>query len=159
MGVAGSGKTTVGERLAHRLRTRFVDADDLHPRANIDKMEAGTPLEDADRLPWLRRVRDVVGSSCSIVVSCSALTRAYRDLLREAGGVTFVFLDVEPGVVGDRVAGRTGHFMGVDMVESQFAVLERPDPTEHDVITVDADRAVDDVVDAVVEAAGGTTDP
>lgn len=150
MGVAGSGKTTVGRRVARRLDVSFVDADDLHPVENVAKMAAGVPLDDADREPWLRRIRDELAGSESVVVTCSALKHAYRDVLRTAGDVTFVFLDVGSDVILDRVADRHGHFMKSDMVASQFATLEQPRRDEHDVITVDAEPDLDAVVDAVV---------
>jgi gluconokinase len=155
MGVTGSGKSTVGRLLARRVHATFVDADDLHPAANVTKMSAGRPLDDADRAPWLRRVRDELAAADAVVVACSALKRDYRDVLREAGGVVFVFLDVGPDVVADRVGGRRGHFMKTDMVASQFADLERPGDDEHDVLLVDADRAVDDIVDALADATDG----
>ncbi len=132
MGVAGSGKTTVGGRIAFEFGVAFVDGDDLHPAANVAKMSAGEPLDDDDRIPWLARVADVLASSeAGVVVACSALKRRYRDLLRErcrdAGHpLTFVFLDVASEVVRARVASRPGHFMGADMVDGQFAALESP---------------------------------
>ena len=132
MGVAGSGKTTVGQRLAGELGIDFVDGDDLHPAANVAKMTAGVPLDDDDRAPWLERVAEVLGANdAGVVVACSALKRIYRELIRErcrnAGRpLKFVHLDVAPEVVRQRVADRPGHFMGTDMVDSQFAALESP---------------------------------
>ena len=126
MGVAGSGKTTVGARVADRLGARFLDADDLHPPANIDKMAAGQPLDDHDRRPWLQHVRDELRGEESIVVACSALTRRYRDVLRQAGGVQFVFLDLDAVTARQRTEHRTGHFMGTSMIVSQFEALEPP---------------------------------
>lgn len=157
MGVAGSGKTTVGERLAERLGARYVDADDLHPDENVARMAAGVPLDDADREPWLRRTRERLAENSSIVISCSALKRGYRDVLREAGDVRFVFLDADPAVIRERVATRDGHFMKQDMIDSQFDALERPGPAESDVLTVVADRPVLSIVDAVVGAVDDRT--
>lgn len=135
MGVAGSGKTTVGVPLAERLATEFVDGDDAHPAANVAKMRAGIPLTDDDRRPWLLTLRDRLGSS-SVVVACSALKRDHRDVLREAGQVRFVFLDVDEATAAGRVAGRAGHFMKESMVRSQFDTLERPSADESDVVSV-----------------------
>lgn len=151
MGVAGSGKTTVGRRLAELLDAAFADADDLHPPANVVKMAAGTPLSDADREPWLVAVRDVLAGEPPVVVTCSALKRGYRDVLRTAGDVVFAFLDVTPAVAADRVGGRTDHFMPAGLVASQFETLERP-VDEPDVVTVEATGTVDEVVDAVAAA-------
>lgn len=145
MGVAGSGKTTVGARLADRLGARFVDADGLHPQANVDKMSAGQPLDDDDRWPWLQRVRDELCSGQPTVVACSALTRRYRDVLREAGGVQFVFLDLDAATARERAENRAGHFMGTGMVASQFETLEDP-AAESDVTVIDARDDLESVV-------------
>jgi gluconokinase len=155
MGVAGSGKTTVGLRLASLLDARFVDADDVHPPTNVEKMASGVPLTDADRAPWLRRLRDELAGDGSTVVTCSALKRRYRDVLRAAGEVTFVFLDIDRDAVIERVAGRDGHFMKADMVDSQFADLEPPQADEHDIVAVDAERSITEVVDAAFDAVTG----
>jgi gluconokinase len=154
MGVAGSGKTTVGERLADRLAADFVDADSAHPPANIEKMSAGIPLDDDDRRPWLQRLREELAASDMVVVTCSALKRSYRDVLRLAGGVEFVMLEIDRDAVNRRVRDRDGHFMKADMVDSQFADLERPTPDEHDVTTVDARRPVGTIVDELTERFG-----
>jgi len=154
MGVAGAGKTTIGELLAEQLGARFVDADDLHPPANVAKMAAGTPLDDRDRAPWLRRVRDELAGRAPVVVTCSALKRAHRDVIRDRVDATFVFLDVEREVVDRRVAERSGHFMKSEMVASQFDTLERPTVDESDVITIDADREPAAVVGVTVDRLG-----
>lgn len=151
MGVAGSGKTTVGARVADRLGARFLDADDLHPPANIDKMAAGQPLDDHDRRPWLQRVRDELRGEESIVVACSALTRRYRDVLRQAGGVQFVFLDLDAVTARQRTEHRTGHFMGTSMIASQFEALEPPS-AEPDVTVIDARNDLESVVEDAVAA-------
>jgi gluconokinase len=154
MGVSGSGKTTVGAALAQRLGVPFADADDFHPAANVAKMSAGMPLDDDDRLPWLH----ILGSwqaehaATGAVVTCSALRRWYRDVLREAApGQVFVHLDGRPEVVARRVAGRPGHFMPASLVESQFATLEALQPDEAG-FALDLDQPVDDLVVQAVEA-------
>lgn len=152
MGVSGSGKTTIGERLAAELGARFLDADAVHPAANVAKMAAGIPLTDDDRWPWLARLTQELGDADRIVVTCSALARRYRDRLRRAGLVRFVHLAVDADTAADRVQGRTGHFMGTGMVASQFVVLEAPTPDEVDVAVLDARRDIDDVVAAAVAA-------
>ena len=149
MGVAGSGKTTVGRLLAARLDARFVDGDDLHPPANVGKMSAGEPLDDADRAPWLDQVAATLASSAPVVVACSALRRSYRDRLRSVGSVRFVHLDLDEAAALERVAGRDGHFMGTDMVASQFATLEPPH-AEAGVVIVDATRAPEAIVRAAL---------
>jgi gluconokinase len=154
MGVSGCGKTTVGAALAQRLRVSFVDADDLHPPANVAKMSAGTPLDDADRLPWLRAVGAWLAEHAGSggVTSCSALRRSYRDILREvAPEQVFVHLAGDREVIARRVAGRPGHFMPVALVDSQFATLEPLDPDERGV-TIDVDQPIDTLVDACIAA-------
>ncbi|WTY91404.1 gluconokinase [Sphaerisporangium sp. NBC_01403] len=155
MGVTGSGKTTVGAALAQRLRVPFADADDFHSQANVDKMSAGVPLDDADRLPWLRSIGawlagHVAGGG---VVSCSALKRSYRDVLREAApGVGFVHLHGDQEVVRRRVAGRPGHFMPASLVASQFQTLEPLEDDERGVV-LDLGRTVDELVEDYLAAA------
>ena len=157
MGVTGSGKTTIGERLAAQLEAQFVDGDSLHSDANVAKMEAGTPLDDDDRRPWLARVRDVLRRSDDIVVACSSLKREYRDRLREAGDVRFVYLELDPATAEQRTSSRDDHFMRSEMVASQFDTLERPTADERDVVTVDATADIDTVVHAALTAIGATS--
>ncbi|WP_130345811.1 gluconokinase [Herbihabitans rhizosphaerae] len=155
MGVSGSGKTTVGAALAQRLRVPYADADDFHPQANIDKMSAGVPLDDTDRVPWLRAIGDWLAEHAEAggVVSCSALRRSYRDELRAAAPATrFVHLDGSPEVVRRRVAGRAGHFMPESLVASQFATLEPLGPDERGIV-LDLDQPVDRIVDDYLRAA------
>lgn len=132
MGVTGVGKTTVGRLLAARAGCRFVEGDELHPAANVAKMSAGQPLDDADRLPWLAAIARVIDSALvegqMVVVACSALKRSYRQVL--GGGdcrVIFVHLTGQPALVASRLAGRKGHFMPPQLLASQFAALEPPD--------------------------------
>jgi gluconokinase len=131
MGVTGAGKTTVGQRLAKSLGWRFHDADDFHPPANKAKMNAGIPLTDDDRWPWLRALRAVIeqalADGSSAVVTCSALKRAYRDVL--SGGleeVHYVHLTGDMRVLAARLASRRGHFMNPALLESKFSTLDAP---------------------------------
>jgi gluconokinase len=129
MGVSGSGKSTVAQGLVDRLGWEFAEGDDFHPPANVEKMRAGQPLDDDDRWPWLRRLADWIGererSGRSVVVTCSALRRSYRDLLRDGHpSVWFAHVTADPGVLRERVTSRTGHYMPVSLLESQLATLE-----------------------------------
>lgn len=127
MGVAGAGKTDIGAMLATRLNVEFVDGDDLHPQANIDKMASGHPLNDDDRRPWLANIAAWLAerSSDGAVVACSALKRIYRDQLRQAClDLVFVHLAGDREVVIERVKARAGHFMPASLVDSQYATLE-----------------------------------
>lgn len=154
MGVSGSGKTTVGAALAQRLGVPFADADDFHPPENIAKMSAGTPLDDLDRLPWLDTVRGWLAAhtETGAVLSCSALKYWYRDLLRGAApGLHFLHLHGGPEVVARRVAGRPGHFMPVELVESQFRTLE-PLRDDEPGLILDLDLTVDELVSRFVGA-------
>jgi len=134
-GVSGSGKTTVGESLARRLAWPFTDGDSLHPAANIAKMRAGVPITDEDRWPWLAAVAAVIderiAAGQSAVVACSALKRSYRDLLLAGRpAVRMVFLDVDRDLLAARLTARHGHFFHADLLASQLADLENPQPAE-----------------------------
>jgi len=156
MGVAGSGKTTVGLRLAKQLGAAFLDADDLHPAANVAKMRAGHPLTDADRAPWLDAVAGWLDAHATgpAVVACSALKRAYRDRIRRGrDGVALVYLAASPALVADRAAHRPGHYWPAALTQSQFDALEPPDADEA-AITVDAGGDLDATVDAVLARLG-----
>lgn len=159
MGVAGSGKTSVGERLAARLGAAFVDADEVHPPENVAKMAAGTPLTDADRWPWLERLRDVLAGHERVVVTCSALKRSYRDVLRGAARVRFIHLDVARPVLEERLADRTGHFMAAGMLDSQLATLEPPTADERDVEIVRVSSTSTSAGQVVDEAYARVTTP
>jgi len=153
MGVSASGKTAVGRPLAERLGCPFIDGDVLHPQANIDKMKAGHPLDDADRAPWLDRVAEwLAAHEGGGVIACSALKRRYRDRLRKAAPDTlFVLLAPSLAVLRQRDAARKGHFMPASLLDSQLATLERPDADEH-AITIVNDGSVGEAVEAVVAA-------
>jgi gluconokinase len=134
-GVAGSGKTTIGALLAGRLRWRFADADTFHPEANVAKMHAGIPLTDADREPWLRAVAawidERIAAGQSAVVTCSALKRAYRELLLTGRPTaTMVFLQVSRKVLEQRLMARPDHFFPEKLLDSQLEILEPPAPDE-----------------------------
>ncbi|UXM92208.1 gluconokinase [Paenarthrobacter sp. JL.01a] len=126
MGVAGCGKSTVGAALAERLGAEFLDGDALHPQSNIDKMAAGTPLNDGDRAPWLAEIgRRFPASDASLVIACSALKRAYRDIIRSGDpSVVFVHLHGPREVLNERMNSRPGHFMPATLLDSQLATLE-----------------------------------
>lgn len=135
MGVAGSGKSTVGVELARRLRWRFAEGDAFHPEANVEKMRNGTPLTDGDRWPWLDAIAAWIGETRArgerCVVACSALKRAYRE--RIANGredVRFVYLQGDYDLIARRMAGRKGHYMPLALLRSQFDTLEEPAPDE-----------------------------
>lgn len=143
MGVSGAGKSTVGALLAERLGWPFEDGDAFHPPANVEKMRAGTPLTDEDRWPWLRaiaaRIASARGQGKGVVIACSALKRAYRDVLRDGqADIRFVHLTGEPALIMARQAARQGHYMPASLVASQFATLEPPD-TEADVIDLEVE--------------------
>ncbi|MEU2543689.1 gluconokinase [Streptomyces iakyrus] len=127
MGVAGTGKTTIGPLLAARLGVPYAEGDDFHPPANIAKMSSGTPLTDEDRLPWLDAIGEWAHGRAGLggVVSCSALKRSYRDRLRAAApGVVFVHLTGDRALIEDRMSHRQGHFMPTALLDSQFATLQ-----------------------------------
>jgi carbohydrate kinase (thermoresistant glucokinase family) len=137
MGVSGCGKSTLGAALAATLAARFIDGDDLHPRANREKMAAGTPLTDADRAPWLARVGEALatpapGEPAAVIVACSALKRAYRDIIRThaRGDVVFLHLTGAREVIAARLAARKGHFMPPSLLDSQLTTLEPLAPDE-----------------------------
>lgn len=155
MGVAGAGKTLVGSLLAAALGVPFLEGDALHPAANVRKMTQGIPLTDADRVPWLdaiaARIAAAHRAGSGIVVSCSALKRAYRDVLRSADPeLLFVHLSGERDLIARRLAARAGHFMPVSLLDSQLATLEHPGPDEHAVV-VDVGEPSDAIVRRLLE--------
>ena len=154
MGVSGSGKSTIGEKLAARLSFGYEDGDRFHPASNVAKMHAGQPLTDEDRWPWLRAIAAEIDRACGagghVVIACSALKRAYRDILVHGRkDVRIVFLDGSQHLIASRLAKRTGHFMPPDLLPSQFKTLERPTPDENPV-TVSIDAPVEKIVDDIV---------
>src|SRR4051794_11987717 len=129
MGVSGSGKTSAAQELTRQLGWDYIEGDDLHPEANVAKMAAGIPLDDEDRWPWLQKIAELIGeheaAGTSIIITCSALKRAYRDLLRDGHpSVWFAHVDVSREVLAQRLAARQGHFMPPSLLDSQLATLE-----------------------------------
>ena len=149
MGVSGSGKTTIGELLAQRLGWRFIEGDEYHPKANIDKMAAGIPLEDADRWPWLDALNRRLRSEHNAVVTCSALKHSYRKrLLAGVADGRFVYLHAPRAVIAERVAKRKHKYMPASLLDSQCATLEPP----RDAIAVDVSGKPEDSVEAIAQA-------
>ena len=131
MGVSGVGKTTIGVALAAALGWRFLDADDFHPASNIQKMSAGVPLTDADRAPWLERLRGLISDALArgedVVLACSALRKAYRERLTvDAARQRWVYLHLSPELLQQRLGQRKGHYMPVSLLSSQLGTLELP---------------------------------
>lgn len=154
MGVSGSGKTTVGKLLAERLGWHYQEGDALHPPENVAKMTAGTPLSDDDRAPWLCRIADRIDAWRSAgeagVVTCSALKRAYRDIIiGERPDVRLVHLRGARELIGRRMAARKGHFMPTALLDNQFATLQEPTPDER-AITVDVGGTPAEIVDEIL---------
>ena len=135
MGVAGSGKTTIGRMLSEAMGWKFYDADDFHPRANVEKMRGGLPLDDDDRRPWLEALRELIWGCLergeSAVLACSALRESYREYLLVDEEVKLVYLKGDFELIQKRLKGRRGHFMNPELLDSQFATLEEPDEGLH----------------------------
>jgi gluconokinase len=154
MGVSGSGKSTIAEKLAERLGWVFEDGDRFHPASNVAKMSAGQSLTDEDRRPWLEAIADEIDRVCKAgeraVIACSALKHAYRDVLVHGrSDVRIVFLSGTQALIADRLAGRKGHFMPPGLLDSQFKTLEPPEKSEHPV-TVSIDASVETIVEDIV---------
>lgn len=156
MGVAGSGKSTVGRALAQRLGVGYVEGDDWHPPRNVALMRAGTPLTDADRADWLARLASRLGAAHAagqgLVLACSALKRSYRDTLRAgAPGLRFVWLHGPEGLLAERLATRQGHYMPASLLPSQLEALEPPAADEQ-AVALDMARPVPELVEAAARA-------
>jgi gluconokinase len=154
MGVSGSGKSTIADKLAERLGWTYEDGDKFHPASNVAKMSAGHPLTDEDRWPWLRAIAGEIDRACKagqhVVIACSALKHTYRDILVHGRhDVRIVYLKGTPKLIGDRLAQRKGHFMPPGLLASQFKTLEPPDTSENPV-TVSIDASVETIVDDIV---------
>jgi carbohydrate kinase (thermoresistant glucokinase family) len=139
MGVSGSGKTTVASLLAEALGWHFQEGDKLHPPENVEKMSAGIPLTDADRLPWLRKIAETIDDwrsrGESGVITCSALKRSYRNIITgDRPDVRLVYLKGSPDLNRQRMAQRHGHFMPPALLDSQFSILEEPSPDENPIV-------------------------
>jgi gluconokinase len=154
MGVSGSGKSTVADKLAERLNWTYEDGDKFHPASNVAKMSAGQPLTDEDRRPWLQAIAEEIDRVCkagqNAVIACSALKRAYRDILVHGrNDVRVVYLRGTQELIANRLARRKGHFMPPGLLASQFKTLEPPEASENPV-TVSIDGPVDAIVDDIV---------
>jgi gluconokinase len=157
MGVSGAGKSTVGQALAQRLGWTFVDADELHVPSSVEKMRGGVGLSDADRWPWLARVKAVINERAAserpLVIACSALRDQYRRYLADGRrDVHFVFLRAAAPLLQSRLAARTGHFASADLLHSQLETLEPP----ADALTLDASQPVEVLVERIREALTST---
>jgi len=147
MGVAGCGKTSVGKALGQRLGIPYRDGDDLHSAINVAQMRAGIPLTDDDRWPWLDAVAACLRDDAPLIVGCSALKRAYRDRIRTAGPVRIIHLSGSRDLITARMALRTGHYMPLALLDSQFAALEPPGRDE--ALTIDIDQPLSAIIDQI----------
>lgn len=151
MGVSGTGKTTIGQRLAKQLGWKFVEGDRLHPPENVAKMKSGQPLTDCDRAPWLAAVAEVIDGwrdrgECG-VITCSALKREYRrQIVGDRCDVRLVYLEGTQRLIAERLASRKDHFMPASLLDSQFAALEPPGPDENP-ITIGIDQPIAEIVE------------
>ena len=158
MGVSGSGKTTVGDALAKRLGWRYEDGDKFHPATNVAKMSAGQPLTDEDRWPWLRAIAAeidrLIAAGEHAVIACSALRRAYRDILVHGrDDVRIVYLFGTQALIAERLSHRKGHFMPPGLLASQFATLEPPTADER-AVTVSIDASIEMIVEEILRRLG-----
>lgn len=153
MGVSGAGKTTVGNLLATGVNWPFFEGDDFHPQANVEKMSEGSPLTDEERRPWLKSLRKlisgIINDGQDAVIACSALKQTYREVLRRGDEeVVFAYLKGEYDLVAQRLGERQGHFMGAELLQSQFDTLEEPQTA----LTLSIDQSPSEIVRAVRES-------
>lgn len=155
MGVSGCGKSSVGNALAIKIGKVFIDADDYHPQANIDKMASGVALTDVDRIPWLHSLAKVVSQKAKnnggVVCACSALKKRYRDILRSEidNVVLFILLDGQKEILSNRLMRRSNHYMPPSLLESQLSVLEKPSDDEFS-INVSIEKSIEKIVKEIV---------
>ena len=153
IGVSGSGKTTIGKKLATCLGWDFYDADDYHPPANIDKMTHGVPLTDDDRAPWLYKLQQLIENNIKEnkpgILACSALKKSYRQTLTAGyDGIKIVYLKGDYDLILSRMGNRSGHYMKSNMLESQFNILEEP----QNALLVNIDQSIDQIVKFIVHS-------
>tara|TARA_B100000745_G_C20107463_1_gene378988 strand:- start:582 stop:1094 length:513 start_codon:yes stop_codon:yes gene_type:complete len=149
MGVSGSGKSSVGSLLSNKIDAVFLDGDEMHPPENITKMSSGQPLDDDDRHPWLQNIgKALKDEPGSIIIACSALKKIYRDLIREMAEqeVIFVHLVGSLDIIKNRMSKRTGHFMPLSLLESQFETLETPKRPEN-FMAIDIDQSLESIIE------------
>lgn len=154
MGVAGSGKTTIGKLLAESLGWEFSDADDFHSPSNIQKMQKGIPLTEADRIPWLEDLQTAIKqwlqANKNMILACSALKNSYRDyLVVESDRVRLIYLRGSYELIKQRLQNRQNHYLGVELLESQFAALEEPSDTVYSTIYIDISSTPTEIVDKI----------
>lgn len=157
MGVSGSGKTVIGKALAQKINSEFIDGDNLHSQRNVDKMAAGIPLTDADRFDWLKLIAKVghehVSKGTTCIIACSALKKAYRDILRsDNSSILFIYLQGSFNLIHERLAGRQGHYMPAALLTSQFETLEEPKADEYDVLVVSIDQEIPEIINEIIES-------
>lgn len=155
MGVSGSGKSAVAEAVARKLNAPFLDGDFLHPRANIQKMASGQPLNDDDRTPWLEALNSAIYAMQNThkvsVLVCSALKQKYRDMLRKDNtGLYFIYLKGDLELISERLKSRKGHFFKPEMLKSQFDTLEEPINNHNDSYAIDINKPLDEVVESAL---------
>ena len=157
MGVSGSGKTSVGEHMSPMVGLPYEDGDDMHPQANIEKMESGTPLNDEDRMPWLENIGKELAASDGLMIGCSALKRSYRDLIRShCPEAVFVHLAGDYDLLLGRMSARKGHFMPASLLQSQFDTLEQLEADEKGVV-IDIEPTVEEVARQAANFLEGST--
>ncbi len=157
MGVSGSGKTVIGKALAPRINAEFIDGDNLHSQRNVDKMAAGIPLTDADRLDWLLLIakvgREHVAHGTSCIIACSALKKSYRNLLRtDNPTIRFVYLKGSFDLIHDRITKRSHQYMPPTLLKSQFDTLEEPLGDELDVVTISIDQSIPEIFEEIAKS-------